>query len=128
MSNNDQNKPSPWYQTAVAITLISAIAACIVVIALSVSYIKTRIVQPEREEQLTSLKQIVLDQPDNQQVLDFLRALDLKFREQKTTRLKFAQKGNLLLIISLGVFALNFKIHVFRTIKQELTRLILRNA
>ena len=87
MANNDQNKSSSWYQTAIAITLSSAVAACIVVIALSVSYIKTTIVQPEREEQLTSLKQIVMDQPDNQQVIDFLRQLDLKFREQKTIRL-----------------------------------------
>lgn len=109
MSNNDQNKPSLWYQTAVAITMISAIAACIVVIALSVSYVKTNIVQPEREAQLTRLKQIVMDQPDNQQVLDFLRELDLKFREQRTTHLEFAQKGNFLLIISLAVFALSFK-------------------
>lgn len=118
MSNNDQNNPSPWYQTALAITLISAITACIIVIALTVSYVKTNIVQPEREEQLTSLKQIVIDQPDNQQVIDFLRQLDLKFREQKTARLEFAKRGNLLLVISLGVFALGFK--WFREFKKKL--------
>lgn len=109
MSNNDQNKPNPWYQTALAITIISAIATCIIAIALSVSYVKTSIVQPEREEQLTDLKQIVMDQPDNQQVIDFLRQLDLKFRKQRITRFEFAKKGNLLLIISLVIFALSFK-------------------
>lgn len=109
MSNDNQNKLSPWHQTALAIALISAIAACIIAIALSISYVKTNIIQPEREEQLVRLKQIIMDQPDNQQVLDFLRELDLEFREQRTTRIEFAKKGNLLLIISLAVFALSFK-------------------
>ncbi|MCK5174811.1 MAG: hypothetical protein KAR47_15560, partial [Planctomycetes bacterium] len=109
MTNEKQNKLSPWHQTAVAITLISAIVACIIVIAISISYVKTTIVQPEREEQLVRLKQIIIDQPNNQQVLDFLRELDLEFRKQRTARIEFAKKGNLLLIISLIAFALSFK-------------------
>ncbi len=109
MTNENENKLSPWYQTAIAIALISAIAACIIVIAMSISYVKTNIVQPEREEQLVSLKEIIIDQPNNQQVIDFLRELDLKFRKQRTARIEFARKGNLLLIISLAVFALSFK-------------------
>jgi outer membrane protein assembly factor BamB len=109
MTNENQKKLSPWYQTATAIALISAIAACIIVIVLTISYVKTNIIQPEREEQLVRLKQIIMDQPDNQQVLDFLRELDLNFRKQKTSRIEFAKKGNLLLIISLAVFALSFK-------------------
>jgi len=109
MTNNDQNKLSPWYQTAIAIVLISAVAACIIVILLTVSYVKTNAVQPEREEQLVRLKEIIIDQPNNQQVIDHLRDLDLKFRKQRTTRIEFARKGNLLLIISLAVFTLSFK-------------------
>ncbi len=109
MTNEKENKLSPWYQTAIAIALISAIAACVIVIAMSISYVKTSIVQPEREEQLVSLKEIIMDQPNNQQVIDFLRELDLKFRKQRTARIEFARRGNLLLIISLAVFALSFK-------------------
>ena len=110
MINEIENKLSPWYQTALAVAFISAIAAGVIIIALSISYVKTNNIQPEREENLIRLKQIIIDQPNNQQVLDFSRELDLKFRKQRITCIEFAKKGNFLLIISLVVFALSFKL------------------
>lgn len=69
---------NPWYRSAVATAIVGGLFSVIVLALIVLNYVQSRIPEPKREIELENLKIEIQDQPDNEQLLLWIRELDLQ--------------------------------------------------
>ena len=94
--------------------MVIAIAAGVVAIfaagVLAVNYVKSVVVEPEREDNIASIKKIVADQPNNAQLIEHLQQKDLGFREGYFARQDMSKKAGYILLVSIVILVGAMKI------------------
>ena len=90
--------------------IIAGVVALLAVGILMTNYVTGLIVEPAREENITSLKGIIVNQPNNEQLIELLRQKDLDFRQGKFDRIDLSQKAGYLLLASIVVMLASLKL------------------
>lgn len=100
---------SPWYRSAVATAIISAIFSLIVCVFMVLNYGRTKMVGTTEEEELANLRAEIRRRPDDEQLLSQIRELDLKTRQQRIRGLDRSRKGSYLLLGGVVVLLISLK-------------------
>ncbi len=69
---------NPWYKSAVATAIVGGLFSVIILTLIVFNYVRSRIIEPKREIDLENLKIEIQDQPDDEQLLLWIRELDLR--------------------------------------------------
>ncbi len=69
---------NPWYRSAVATAIVGAFFSVIILTLIVLNYVQAKIPEPKREIELENLKIEIQDQPDDEQLLLWIRELDLQ--------------------------------------------------
>ncbi len=69
---------NPWYKSAVATAIVGAVFSVIILTLIVLNYVQAKIPEPKREIELENLKIEIQDQPDDEQLLLWIRELDLQ--------------------------------------------------
>ncbi len=116
-NNSDRNADTAgqWYKSAVATSIVGAVFSVIVAGLIVLNYVRVRFDLARQEETLTAMKEVVRDQPDNEGLLSEIRRLDLQIRKVRIHRLRFSQRGTILLLGGVVVTMIALKcVAVFR--------------
>lgn len=113
-SRNDNNTEnveatSPWYRSAIAIAIVSAVFSLIVCVFIVLNYGKSRMVGTQEEDELANLRLEIRNRPDDEQLVSKIRELDLQFRQQRIRGLDRSRKGGYLLLGGVAVFLISLK-------------------
>jgi len=95
---------SPCYRTAVRTAVAAGLFSLIVASLLIGSYIRRTVFDAARVEELDRLKVQARLQPDNEQLRQQIRELDLQVRRSQIRRFEFSRRGNWLLVTGIGLF------------------------
>jgi len=104
METHNNNTPervhanSPWYRCSVATAVVSAAFSLIVLFFLILNYGESRVVDTEDEAKLFDLRSQVYDQPENEELLSRVRALDLQIRQRRSRAVDRSRQGGYLLL------------------------------
>jgi outer membrane protein assembly factor BamB len=94
---------NPWYKSAVAAAIIGGVFSIIIFGFLIANYFQRQVVNAEREKQLDALKVEIRSRPDNRQLIEQIRQLDLQIRRCRIRGLDFSRRGSYLLFGSVAV-------------------------
>jgi outer membrane protein assembly factor BamB len=94
---------NPWYKSAVAMAIIGGVFSVIISGLLVANYFQRQVVNTERERQLEVLKVEIRSRPENQQLIEQIRQLDLQIRQHRIRGLDFSRRGSYLLFGSIAV-------------------------
>ena len=100
---------SPWYRSAVATAMVSAVFSLIVCVFIVLNYGQSRIVGTKEEEALANLRLEIRSRPNDEQLLSQIRELDLQIRRQRIRGLDRARNGSYLLVGSVVVLLISLK-------------------
>ena len=107
--NIDKSVKGSWYKAARGAAIIAGVFFVIVFGLLVLNYLQIRLLDPMRTERLENLKVELLGQPKNEELINTIRQLDLQLRKDKIHRLKFSQRGGMLLLGAVAVFLVGIK-------------------
>jgi outer membrane protein assembly factor BamB len=105
----DAQMKTPWNQAAQRAAVIAGVFSIIVLGLLVINYLQIKLLDPVRFERLENLKVLLLDQPNDDQLLSQIRELDLRIRKDEIKRLDFSRRGSMLLLGSVAVFFIAIK-------------------
>ncbi len=94
---------SPWYRSAITTAVVCAVFSLIVLSLFVINYVRGRIIDLRWETQFENLKIELRRNPDDKQLLERIRQLDLQFRQDRIRRLDFSRKGSYLLFGSVVI-------------------------
>jgi outer membrane protein assembly factor BamB len=100
---------NPWYRSAVRTAIVCAAFSLIVLAFFVINYVRGRIIDLRWETQSENLKIELRQNPDDKQLLERMRQLDLQFRQHRIRRLDFSRKGSYLLFGSVVIFLIALK-------------------
>jgi len=114
-SNNDNilqktGTVSLWYRSAVVTAVVSGIFSLIVCVFLLGNHGRSIIVKTQQETELLDLRAQSRKQPDNEQLLAQIRAMDLQIRQQRLRALDRSTKGGYLLLGGIVVLVISLKL------------------
>ena len=98
-----------WYRSTVTTAIVCAVFALIVLGLFVTSYVRGRIIDDKWETQFENLKIELRQNPDDKQLLERIRLLDLQFRRHRIRRLDFSRKGGYLLFGSVVILLITLK-------------------
>jgi len=107
--NTGNSINSSWYEAAKGAAVVAGVFFVIILGLLVVNCLQIKLLDPLRTERLENLKVKLLEQPKNEQLISTIRELDLQIRKDKIRRLKFSQRGGLLLLGAVAVFLIGVK-------------------
>ncbi len=100
---------NPWYRSAVTTAIVCAVFSLIVLALFVTNYVRGRIIDLRWETQSENLKIELRQNPDDKQLLEQIRQLDLQFRRHRIRRLDFSRKGSYLLFGSVVIMLIALK-------------------
>jgi outer membrane protein assembly factor BamB len=100
---------NPWYRSAVTTAIVCTVFSLIVLALFVTNYVRGRIIDLRWETQSEDLKIELRQNPDDKQLLERIRQLDLQFRRHRIRRLDFSRKGSYLLFGSVVIFLIALK-------------------
>ncbi len=92
------NEVSTATRAAQAAAAVAGLFALVVAGLLVGNWVEMYFIFPQQEERLVEMKQAVIANPDDQQLVDRVRMIDLRLREKRFRRQDFVQKGGYLLL------------------------------
>jgi outer membrane protein assembly factor BamB len=98
-----------WYRSAITTAIVCAVFALIVLALFVTNYVRGRIIDAKWEIQSENLKIELRQHPEDEQLLERIRLLDLEFRQHRIRRLDFSRKGSYLLFGSVVIFLIALK-------------------
>ncbi len=101
---------SPWYRCAVATAVVSGIFSSIVCVFLLGNHGRSIIVKTQQETELLNLRAQSRKQPDNEQLISQIRAMDLQIRQQRLRALDRSTEGAYLLLGGVVVLVISLKL------------------
>ncbi len=110
--NNSNNKDtmSQWYKTAVSTAVIAAGISFVVMLLMLANFVRSSITEAKQEQELINLKAEIVKTTDDAQLLEKIRQRDLRYRQNIFRRMEFNEIGGHLLLISVVVMLVSFKI------------------
>lgn len=102
---------NPWRQAALGAAVVSGIFTLIVFGMLAVNYVRAAIVDPLQSERLEILKLKLTDNPNDAQLVESIRLLDVEVRRNSIERPQFTRRAAVLLLIGAAAFLVSFKIY-----------------
>ena len=100
---------NPWYRSAVTTAIVCAAFSLIVLAFFVTNYVRGRIIDAKWEIQSENLKIELRQNPDDNELLERIRQLDLQFRQHRIRRLDFSRKGSYLLFGSVVIMLIALK-------------------
>lgn len=107
--NTGNSIKSSWYEAAKGVAVVAGVFSVIILGLLVLNYLQIKLLDPMSTERLENLKVKLLEQPKNEQLINTIRELDLQLRKDKIRRLRFSQRGALLLLGAVAVFLIGIK-------------------
>ena len=107
--NTGNSIKSSWYEAAKGVTVVAGAFSVIILGLFVLNYLQIKLLDPMRTERLENLKVQLLEQPKNEQLISEIRQLDLQLRKDEIRRVKFSQRGALLLLGGIVVFLIGIK-------------------
>lgn len=98
-----------WYSGAIRAAIVAGVFSLAVVVLLGVNFSKRRTVAPTDEKQLEVMKSVLRESPDDGQLTEAIRQLDLKVRHDRMRWLVFSGKGVFLLVCGLSILFASLK-------------------
>ena len=98
-----------WYRTAVNTAIIGGAFSLFVLTLIVTNYFRLSVSLPKLEENLENLKLEIRTRPDDKQLLQRIRQLDLEIREDRIRRQHFSRKGSYVLLGSLALLLIGAK-------------------
>ena len=92
-----------WYKGALRVALVAGVFSFIVVVLVGINFGKRRSVAPADEKQIEVMKVQLQEYPDDEQLTEAIRQLDLKVRHDRMRWLVFSGKGVFLLACGLSI-------------------------
>ena len=106
----NDNSTERYCQLLTGAAIAAAVVALLAVGVLMTNYVKGLIVEPGREENITSLKEIIVNQPNNEQLISHLRQKDLEFRRDRFIRVDMSRMAGYLLLAAMVVMVACIKL------------------
>lgn len=100
---------SLWYKGALRVAIIAGVFSVVVIVLLAVNFGKRRSVAIGEEDRLLAMKVHLRQYPDDEQLTEEIRQLDLKIRHDRMRWLVFSGKGIFLLVCGLSVLFAGLK-------------------
>jgi len=94
---------SLWHKGALRVALVAGLFSLIVVVLLGINFGKRRGVAPVDEKQIEAMKVHLRETPDDEQLIEVIRQLDLKVRHDRMRWLVFSGKGVFFLVCGLSI-------------------------
>lgn len=94
---------SLWYKGALRVAIVAGVFSALVIVLLAVNFGKRRSVAMADENRLETMKVQVRQYPDDAQLIEEIRQLDLNIRHGRMRWLVFSGKGVFLLVCGLSV-------------------------
>ena len=92
-----------WQTGALRVAIVAGVFSFIVVVLLGINFSKRRSVAPVDEKQIEAMKVHLREYPDDEQLTETIRQLDLKVRHDRMRWLVFSGKGVFLLVCGLSI-------------------------
>ncbi|MFC1714234.1 PQQ-binding-like beta-propeller repeat protein [Candidatus Poribacteria bacterium] len=111
MNNHTEsvNTAQTWYRTFVWVAVVGGIFSLIVCALLISNYIQGKTEEPLESAELTELRTMLRDQPNDGSLKEQIRVIDLRLREEYFQRHQFSTYGAYLLIGGVAVFLIGIK-------------------
>jgi len=101
---------SLWHRCAVVTAVVSGVFSLIVCVFLLGNHGRSIIVKTQQETELLDIRAQSRKQPDNEQLLAQIRAMDLQIRQQRLRALDRSTKGGYLLLGGIVVLVISLKL------------------
>ena len=92
-----------YCQLLTGAAIVAGVVALLAVGVLMTNYVTGLIVEPGREENITSLKEIIVNQPNNDPLITHLHEKDLEFRRGRFDRIDMSRRAGYLLLAAMVV-------------------------
>jgi outer membrane protein assembly factor BamB len=109
-NKNNSDTMNQWYKNAVSTAAVGALFSFVILVLLLANYVRSSIVEVRQEQELVNLKAEVVNKPGDKELLDKIRQRDLKYRQNIIHRMKFNHVGSHLLLASVVIMLVGFKI------------------
>lgn len=92
-----------WYRSALRVAVVAGVFSFIVIVLLGINFSKRMSVAPADETQLEGMKTQLREYPDDEQLTEAIRQLDVKIRHDRMRWLVFSGKGVFLAVCGLSI-------------------------
>jgi outer membrane protein assembly factor BamB len=106
---NDIDKKQNWYRAFVWIAVVGGIFSLMVCALLLSNYLQDRATNPLDSEELIALREELRLQPNDDELKERIRVLDLQLREDHLRHRAFSEYGTYLLMVGVAVFLIGVK-------------------
>ena len=101
---------SRCYSVAISTAILAAAVTCIILALIFANHIRTTTLLNQRETDLARLKSQMNTKSGDESILSQIRQMDLQYRQSWFYRLDFTQKGGYLLLGSVVIMLISFKL------------------
>ena len=108
--SNNHNQVHTRYQIALRTAVVAAVFCVIVCVLLLLNHFRTHFTGPLESQELMGLKQKLLSNPEDESLIEQIRSLDVRLRQEYFRRQHYSLWGKYLLLGGLIVFLISGKL------------------